>query len=124
MHLFYTSSVLPKETTVSDPQCLTCPALPGIRPKAQNAHQKHDSTQKYISIFDSMYDEELTAETTQSSAPLETIKKKKKSKRAYVAKLYLCGRLGIEIKRKNGIIIVATSTWKGIKTRGIKIRST
>lgn len=74
MHLYSISSILPKETTVSTPYCLTCPALPEARPKAHVANQKYDHTIKHTSIFDSMYEEETgTTPSTQ-----ETTKKKKK----------------------------------------------
>lgn len=76
MHLYCISSVLPKETTVSTPHCLTCPALPEARPKAQVATQKHDHSIKHASIFDNMYEEET--ETTPPT--IENVKKKKKSK--------------------------------------------
>ncbi len=76
MHLYSISSKLPKETTISTHNCLTCPASPEARPKAQLAHQKHDPATKYASIFDNMYEDE-----TESTPPTqETVKKKKKSK--------------------------------------------
>lgn len=82
MHLYCISSILPKETTVSTPRCLTCPELPEARPKAQVANQKYDQPIKYASIFDNMYEEETETETTPLEA--ENMRKKKKSKKLLV----------------------------------------
>lgn len=76
MHLYSISSILPKETSVSAPHCLTCPALPEARPKAQVANIRHEHVTKHQFIFD-VYEEEQQ----ETNPPTVEKVNKKRSKR-------------------------------------------